>query len=409
MTSFDGIDYEYDSLGNRVKVSEEESGKETTYLVDNVSGKYSQNIVETTTKDSKTSKSYNIFGHGLIGTYVEDSKESIILNHYDIRGSTVLVTDSEGDITHNIEYDEYGKLQTDLESLPTQYLYNGQYGVQTDTNSLNYMRERYYNPDLKRFMNKDILVGELDKPTTLNRYSYVNGDPISYIDPFGLARESISGEGMLGKVQLGLELAGLVPGLGVFPDLLNATIYLGTGNYKEAMWSGIGAIPLVGDSTSAIRLSNKVVNGIDGVGKGKKVSKYAPKYNHFTPYEYKGTTTVGGVKRNTDRIVYQLNSLNFDNNTKIGRTNLERIKKGKPPRGADGKIVELHHLTQKEPDTMAEVTRTMHQNNYKALHSSHGNYVSWRKKSAEMGKQYNNFRNAYWKDRYKQLTNKGGN
>ena len=51
------------------------------------------------------------------------------------------------------------------------------------------MRTRYYSPDLKRFMNCDILTGSIANPSTLNLYAYVNGDPISYVDPFGLCRE----------------------------------------------------------------------------------------------------------------------------------------------------------------------------------------------------------------------------
>lgn len=119
------------------------------------------------------------------------------------------------------------------------------------------MRNRYYNPELKRFMNKDILEGELDNPTTLNRYSYVNGDPISYVDPFGLARESIRGSLTLENVHLGLDLLGFAPVVGFVPDLLNSVLYLSEGNVKEAIWSGVGAVPFVGDTTSALRISNK--------------------------------------------------------------------------------------------------------------------------------------------------------
>ena len=60
------------------------------------------------------------------------------------------------------------------------------YGVITDSNSLLYMRARYYSPELRRFINADIIAGEISNAITLNRYAYANGNPVSNVDPFGL-------------------------------------------------------------------------------------------------------------------------------------------------------------------------------------------------------------------------------
>ena len=51
------------------------------------------------------------------------------------------------------------------------------------------MRARYYSPAIRRFINADILHGEISDSTSLNRYSYVNGNPVSFVDPFGLSKE----------------------------------------------------------------------------------------------------------------------------------------------------------------------------------------------------------------------------
>ena len=67
--------------------------------------------------------------------------------------------------------------------------YNGRDGVVTDKNGLIYMRARYYSPVMKRFVNADILHGTISDSTSLNRYSYVNGNPVSFVDPFGLASD----------------------------------------------------------------------------------------------------------------------------------------------------------------------------------------------------------------------------
>lgn len=55
----------------------------------------------------------------------------------------------------------------------------------SDANGLYYMRVRYYSPELKRFINADIVAGHISNAITLNRYAYANGNPVSYIDPTG--------------------------------------------------------------------------------------------------------------------------------------------------------------------------------------------------------------------------------
>ena len=37
------------------------------------------------------------------------------------------------------------------------------------------MRARYYNPDINRFVNRDVVTGTIADTQTLNRYAHVNG------------------------------------------------------------------------------------------------------------------------------------------------------------------------------------------------------------------------------------------
>ncbi|OQW90834.1 MAG: hypothetical protein BWK78_06090 [Thiotrichaceae bacterium IS1] len=55
----------------------------------------------------------------------------------------------------------------------------------TDANGLYYMRARFYSAEMKRFVNQDVLVGKVGEGQSLNRYAFVTGNPVSWVDPFG--------------------------------------------------------------------------------------------------------------------------------------------------------------------------------------------------------------------------------
>ncbi|MCY9681536.1 RHS repeat-associated core domain-containing protein, partial [Paenibacillus larvae] len=107
-----------------------------------------------------------------------------------LRGSTVALTALSGEVTDRYVYGPYGELLRKTGDTKQPFLYNGRDGVVTDDNGLYYMRARYYNPDIKRFIKRDVLTGSISVGQTLNRYAYVNGNPVSYVDPFGLSRDS---------------------------------------------------------------------------------------------------------------------------------------------------------------------------------------------------------------------------
>ena len=154
---------------------------ETTYAY-NTNGRLSQLLVKTT--DDVVTK--YVYGIGLIG---EETGSSFKTYHFDYRGSTAAITDINGNITDTFTYDTYGNLVSRTGTSEIIFLYNGRDGVVTDENGLIYMRARYYSPELRRFINADIIAGEISNAITLNRYAYANGNPVSNIDPFGLSAE----------------------------------------------------------------------------------------------------------------------------------------------------------------------------------------------------------------------------
>ncbi len=108
--------------------------------------------------------------------------------HADTRGSTTLLTDEHGRVTDRYTYGLYGELEAHEGRTKQPFCYNGRDGVMTDPNGLYYMRARYYHPGLKRFLNRDVLQGDMTDGQTSNRFAYVNGDPIGFIDPLGLMK-----------------------------------------------------------------------------------------------------------------------------------------------------------------------------------------------------------------------------
>jgi RHS repeat-associated protein len=180
LTRINDTQYLYDAENHRVAIQQ---GTQQTRFTINPETALSQVLVKNLSINSKNSNTYYVYGLGLIG---EETNGQYRTYHYDLRGSTVALTDSTGKITERYAYSMYGELLTN-QTPSTSFLYNGRDGVMTDTNGLYYMRARFYSPDLKRFLNQDpLMLGAVEEGQTLNRYAYVNGEPVSLVDPLGL-------------------------------------------------------------------------------------------------------------------------------------------------------------------------------------------------------------------------------
>jgi RHS repeat-associated protein len=96
-------------------------------------------------------------------------------------GSTVAITDSSGNVSTSYSYEAFGRSsQTgNADANATQFT-----GGENDVNGLIYLRSRYYDPKMGRFISED----ELGLGGGLaNLYSYVGGDPLQFTDPSGQA------------------------------------------------------------------------------------------------------------------------------------------------------------------------------------------------------------------------------
>ncbi len=84
-------------------------------------------------------------------------------------------------------YDPWGKVLLEPSSGPgadNPIRYAGYY-FDKET-GLYYLKARYYSPEIKRFLTRDPVRGELKEPLSLNPYLYCKGDPVNRVDPTGL-------------------------------------------------------------------------------------------------------------------------------------------------------------------------------------------------------------------------------
>ena len=103
--------------------------------------------------------------------------------HLNARGDVVAMSDSSGAVVNTYAYDPWGTLLSATEAVANPYRY-ASYRYDTST-GLYYCWNRYYAPELARFLTRDIYPGELSDPVTMNPYLYCGGDPVNYTDPSG--------------------------------------------------------------------------------------------------------------------------------------------------------------------------------------------------------------------------------
>nr|WP_281174046.1 RHS repeat-associated core domain-containing protein [Methylomicrobium agile] len=174
----------------------------------------------------------------------------------DHQGSIVASANSAGTGTALYNYGPYGEPNT---TAGLRFRYTGQQLL--GPLNLYYYKARFYSPALGRFLQTDP-VGYQDG---LNRYAYVGNNPFNRNDPSGLLAADmamLSGKlgGSMDTFQSGLDVVGLVPGLGEPVDLLNGTLYAARGDYVNAGFSYGAAIPFAGWGATIGKFANKADN-----------------------------------------------------------------------------------------------------------------------------------------------------
>ncbi|MBC7266882.1 MAG: right-handed parallel beta-helix repeat-containing protein [Coriobacteriia bacterium] len=170
------VSYAYDAFNRRVSATE---GTATVYY--HYDGLSARVIAETDAEGAiLASYAYDASGRLFAMTRGGDT----YFYRLNARGDVVALTDSSGAIVNTYSYDPWGNPLPAHESVPNPYRY-ASYRYDAAT-GLYWCWNRYYAPELARFLTRDIYPGELPDPVTLNPYLYCGADPVNNVDPSGM-------------------------------------------------------------------------------------------------------------------------------------------------------------------------------------------------------------------------------
>lgn len=178
MTRFEAdkqkIDYSYDEDG--LLISRKDAQGEIRYIYDKT-----RTIppLLMTMAGGKINSFY--YGRDLVAE--EANGRSKLFYHQNGRYDIALITDSEAESVAAYKYDVFGDFREGSMEGKNGFGYAGELH---DTDSgLVYMRKRYYDPSIGRFIAEDEFFGYPHLSQSMNGYSYCGNNPIKRIDPLG--------------------------------------------------------------------------------------------------------------------------------------------------------------------------------------------------------------------------------
>ena len=164
--------FKYDGAGNRLEVTR--NGVVSRYIYD-----LNGNLIAEADANNAISR-YYIYGKGLMAMVTANGE--LYCYHFGAIGHTVALTDAAKQTVNSYAYSPFGVIADQVEAVTQPFKYAGQYGVMSEADGLYYMRARYYDPQVGRFISEDPLGFD---GGDLNLYAYAGNNPINFIDPEG--------------------------------------------------------------------------------------------------------------------------------------------------------------------------------------------------------------------------------
>jgi RHS repeat-associated protein len=189
LTGIDGVTLTYNGLGDLI--GRTESGSTIQYHYN-----YAIEMVPMVAEQDGSSGQYlryYIWTPGGRLLYMIDAADNnkAYFYHFDRIGSTLALTGSSGTVADSYAYTPYGKLLQHTGTSQQPFTFVGNWGVRQEGSSgtLYHMRARYFEALTTQFLTRDPMWPLTDNPMEVNPYQYASADPISVIDPSGLAPE----------------------------------------------------------------------------------------------------------------------------------------------------------------------------------------------------------------------------
>lgn len=130
--------------------------------------------------NTATLKMRYVHGHGVAFQNGPDGTAYYYKNGH---GDVVELRNAAGELLNQYSYDIWGNPEKVMGSNHNIFRYSGEYWDE-DT-GLQYLRARWYDPSIGRFISEDTYEGDVTNPLTLNLYTYVHNNPLIYVDPSG--------------------------------------------------------------------------------------------------------------------------------------------------------------------------------------------------------------------------------
>ena len=167
------VSFTYDAEG--LRTSKTVNGEKTVFVWDG------DQVVMELSESGKVKKRY-VSGNDLVFV---DKGEGTKKQYYvtDPHGNVAQLTDDNGKVTKTYEYDTFGNEVNPDQKDENPFRYCGEY-YDKETGEV-YLRARYYQPGVGRFLTRDTYTGESDDPESLHLYTYCGNDGVNYIDPSG--------------------------------------------------------------------------------------------------------------------------------------------------------------------------------------------------------------------------------
>ncbi len=189
--------YEAGALAREVSYGYDGNGRRIWKRVDEKSGGGAYNVLKFIYHEDDAAAEFNgdgvmlanyLFAPGVDEPLMVDRAGKSYYYHQDNIHSVIFITDADGDVVNEYDYDSYGNiLRTECPALnlsppkpcvSNRFAYTGR--EHEPEIGMYHYRRRTYNPDAGIFTSEDKLI------ISSSYYSYVQNNPITFIDPSGL-------------------------------------------------------------------------------------------------------------------------------------------------------------------------------------------------------------------------------